>query len=126
MQSRDQRRVATLAVDARTGETHSLSLRTDDVWIDLIDGAPRRAGGRLVEVAGAGDAVALCIDGTPVTPAGLEVRAVLAATTQGCWFTASTDPTEVHVWRWTPGRGRGADHARTGGAHRGGRRAGSA
>lgn len=100
VQSRDQRRSAVLGVDALTGETESLNAQSDEAWVDLVDGVPRRMGGRLVTVGGAGDAVALLVDGRPVTPPGLEVRAVLAVSDEQVLFTASTEPTEVHVWRW--------------------------
>jgi dipeptidyl-peptidase 4 len=105
VQSRDQRRSAILAVDALTGETESLDAQSDDAWVDLIDGVPRRMAGRLVAVAGAADAVALWVDGQSVTPPGLDVRAVLAVSDAEVLFTASTEPTEVHVWRWETERG---------------------
>jgi dipeptidyl-peptidase-4 len=100
VQSRDQRRSAVLAVDTLTGETKPLSAQADDAWVDLIDGVPRRMAGRLVTVAGAGDAVALLVDGRVVTPPGLDVRAVLTVGDNEVLFTASVEPTEVHVWRW--------------------------
>ncbi len=102
VQSRDQRRSAVLGVDALSGETEPLDAQSDEVWVDLIDGVPRRLGERLVTVAGVDDAVALLVDGQPVTPAGLEVRAVLTVSDDDVLFTASTEPTEVHVWRWEP------------------------
>ncbi len=105
VQSRDQRRSAVLGVDALTGETEPLDTRSDEVWVDLIDGVPRRLGGRLVTVAGVDDAAALLVDGRAVTPPGLEVRAVLTVSDDDVLFTASTEPTEVHVWRWEPGDG---------------------
>jgi dipeptidyl-peptidase 4 len=101
IQSRDQRRLAVLAVDPSTGETASLSTQSDEAWVDLISGLPRRlSDGRLVSVAGVDDAVALLVDGTSVTPTDMEVRAVVTVAGEEVLFTASTDPTEVHVWRW--------------------------
>lgn len=105
VQSRDQRRSAVLAVDALTGETESLDAQSDEVWVDLIDGVPRRLAGLLVTVGGADDAAALLVDGQAVTPPGLDVRAVLTVSAAEVLFTASTEPTEVHVWRWRPGDG---------------------
>jgi dipeptidyl-peptidase-4 len=105
VQSRDQRRSAVLAVDALTGETELLDAQSDEAWVDLIDGVPRRMAGRLVSVAGAEDAVSLWVDGRAVTPPGLDVRAVLAVGDAEVLFTASTEPTEVHVWRWEAERG---------------------
>jgi dipeptidyl-peptidase-4 len=104
VQSRDQRHVAVLAVDPTSGETASLSVQADDRWVDLFTGVPRRlSDGRLVIVAGVDDAVALLIGDSPVTPPEMEVRSVLAAGGEEVLFTASTDPTEVGVWRWEAG-----------------------
>ena len=101
VQTRDQRQLVILGVDPQTGATTQLTTQTDDAWVDAIPGALRRLGdGRLVTVGAADDAVALLIDGAPVTPPGLEVRAVLAAGDDEVLFTASADPTGVGVWRW--------------------------
>jgi dipeptidyl-peptidase-4 len=101
VQSRDQRRLAVLAVDPGTGDTTSLSEQTDAAWVDLIRGLPRRlADGRLVTAAGVEDAVALLVDGSPVTPPELEVRAVQSVGRDEMLFTASSTPTETHAWRW--------------------------
>jgi dipeptidyl-peptidase-4 len=101
VQSRDQRRLLVLAVDPLTGETAALSSQADECWVDLIRGVPRRlADGRLVTVGRVDDAAALLVDGDPVTAPDLEVRAVLSVAGEEVLFTGSTQPTEVHVWRW--------------------------
>jgi dipeptidyl-peptidase-4 len=101
VQSRDQRRVVVLRVDRLTGETASLSELSDDAWVDLIPGVPRRlSDGRLITIGGAEDSVALLVDSSPVTPSDFEVRAVINVADEEVLFTASTAPTEVHVWRW--------------------------
>jgi dipeptidyl-peptidase-4 len=101
VQSRDQRRVLILAVDPASGETSELSSQTDDDWVDLVAGVPRRlSDGRLVTVGVSDDAVALMVGGTAVTPPEMEVREVLATAAEEVLFSASTDPIEVQVWRW--------------------------
>jgi dipeptidyl-peptidase 4 len=106
VQSRDQRRVAVLAVNPSNGETSTVSTGVDGDWVDLIGGVPRRlADGRLVTAEARDDTVALFVDGRPITPAELEVRAVLAVEEHEVVFTASTRPTEVQVWRWHSGEG---------------------
>lgn len=101
VQSRDQRRTAVLDVDPRTGRTSPLSVESDDHWVDVITGVPRRlADGRLVTVAGHGDATSVIVDGHPVTPPEMEARAVVEVADEEVVFTASTSPSEVQVWRW--------------------------
>jgi len=101
VQTRDQRQLVVLGVDPVTGHTTRLTQQSDDAWVDVLPGVPRRLGdGRLVTTGGVDDAVALLIDGSAVTPATLEVRAVLAVAGDEVLFTACTEPTEVGVWRW--------------------------
>ena len=101
VQSRDQRSSRVMAIDPGTGMTELLFEDVDDAWVDLIGGVPRRLGdGRLVTARHAGDSRSLFVGGEAVTPAGLELRAVLHVGGQEVLFTASDEPTEVHVWRW--------------------------
>ncbi len=106
VQSRDQRRLLVLAVDPVSGETSTLGTQVADDWVDLIAGVPRRlADGRLVTAGAVGDAIALRVDERAVTPAELEVRAVLSVEGQEILFTANAQPTEVQVWRWHASEG---------------------
>jgi dipeptidyl-peptidase 4 len=106
VQTRDQRGLAVLAVDPLTGETSPLAVQSDEAWVDLVPGVPRRLeDGRLVTVDGVEDAVALLIDGDPVTPPGMEVRAVLGVSKHELLFAATTEPTEVQVYSWAAERG---------------------
>jgi len=99
VQSRDQCRLQILAADADTGSTRVLQEDTDPVWVQPTPGAPlRTAAGRLVHTSDLGGARRLVIDGTPVTPAELQVREVLGAISESVLFVASQDPTELHVW----------------------------
>ncbi|MBD0695708.1 prolyl oligopeptidase family serine peptidase [Streptomyces sp. CBMA123] len=105
VQSRDQRTVRTLAI-APDGTTRVLAERTDPHWIELLPGLPARtAGGALVDTADDGDTRQLTIDGKPVTPDGLQLRAVLGTDGEQVLFTASDEPTETHLWTYEPGRG---------------------
>src|SRR5918995_6969476 len=106
VQTRDQRTVQLLEVDG--GTTKVVAEQSDPEWIDLIEDAPVRLDdGRVVDVVTdrQTDTYRLTVDGSPVTPPGLQVRAVLSAGS-GVLFRASDgDPTEIHLWRWTPGDG---------------------
>ncbi|MER8099919.1 prolyl oligopeptidase family serine peptidase [Kitasatospora sp. NPDC094016] len=105
VQSRDQRTVRTLAIRAN-GDTLVLAERADPRWVELIPGLPvRTAGGALVDTADDGDTRHLTVDGEPVTPAGLQLRAVLGTEGETVLFTASEEPTETHLWTYEPGSG---------------------
>ncbi|GHC86591.1 S9 family peptidase [Streptomyces flavofungini] len=102
LQTRDQRSVSVLALDPGSGECRLVDQQHESPWLGLVPGTPARlANGtpvlhRLVDADTAGVRV-----GDTETPPGLHVRAVLAVGGGRVWFTASDEPTEVHVWSLT-------------------------
>jgi dipeptidyl-peptidase-4 len=68
-----------------------------------VPGLPNRLGdGRAVWSTETDDTTSIVVDGTTVTPPGLQVRtAVVAGDT--VVFTAWEDPTQVSLWRWAGG-----------------------
>jgi dipeptidyl-peptidase-4 len=99
VQSRDQRDVQVLGIDPDSGATEVLWHDHDDVWIDLIPGVPTwLPGGRLLTAGHRDDATRLLVDGIPVTPSSLRVWSVVEAG-DAVTFTATDDPTVMHVWR---------------------------
>jgi dipeptidyl-peptidase-4 len=105
VQSRDQRALVTLELDAVTGRTAILDQQHDEAWVEVVHGVPAWTNdGRLVTARDDRDTRRLLVDGDPVTRPGLQVRGVIAVD-DGVLFEASEDPTTQHVWRWTPRRG---------------------
>ncbi|CAM5377796.1 prolyl oligopeptidase family serine peptidase [Streptomyces viridifaciens] len=105
VQSRDQRTVRTLAIEP-DGATRLLAERTDPHWIELVPGLPARtAGGALVDTTDDGGTRRLTVDGKPVTPEGLQLRAVVGTEGEEVLFTASEEPTETHLWVYRPDLG---------------------
>jgi dipeptidyl-peptidase-4 len=108
VETRDQRTVRLLEADPASGETSIVSEQTDPRWIGLVDDAPvRLSDGRVVDVIAdpETDTYVLTVAGELVTPPGLQVRQVVSAG-DGVLFRASDgDPTEIHLWRWTPREG---------------------
>jgi dipeptidyl-peptidase-4 len=105
VQSRDQRSQRVLTVDPSNGETALLHNAHDPIWTDIVPRLPARtSGGKLVWVLEdrETDTRRLTVDGEPVTPGGLQVRSVLGTEGDQILFTASEDPTEVHVWSYGP------------------------
>jgi dipeptidyl-peptidase 4 len=106
VQSRDQK--AMRVVNAVSG----LVLREDNdpVWTDVVDGVPAQLpGGDIVWTAISGDTRGLVIApatglaaAVPVTPPGLQVRAVLGTDGDDVLFAGSADPTESGIWRYGP------------------------
>ena len=77
--TRDQRRLEYRTVDVATGGTALLRAVTDDKWVELLPGTPRRlADGRLLHSVDVGEQRRLWIDDQPVTAPDVLVRAVEA------------------------------------------------
>ncbi|MEZ0067801.1 dipeptidyl-peptidase-4 [Streptacidiphilus sp. MAP12-20] len=106
VQSRDQRTVRVLAVDPASGATTLLREQHDAAWVQLVPGLPQRtAAGALVTHLDLGDTRHLAVDGEPVTPPGLNLRALLSVDGDTVLFAATTeaDPFSTHLWRWSHG-----------------------
>ncbi len=105
VQSRDQRTQRVLKVDTTGGETSLLHTGHDPVWTEVVPGLPARTGrGDLVWIVEdrETDTRRITVAGEPVTPGGLQVRAVLGVDGEEILFTASEEPTEIHLWSYTP------------------------
>ncbi|MGW7420142.1 prolyl oligopeptidase family serine peptidase [Streptomyces sp. NPDC054813] len=105
--SRDQRTLQVLAVDPADGATSPLAERHDERWVELlVPGVPARtASGLLVDYLDRDETRHLGIDGTPVTPDGLQLHEVLAVDGETVLFVASAEPAERHVWTYRRGEG---------------------
>jgi dipeptidyl-peptidase-4 len=111
VQSRDQHRAQVLAVDPGTGRTSLVREEVSEGWLEIVPGVPARtADGRIVWTVDELDSRRLVVAteqelaaGTAraVTPAGLQVREVVAVDGSTVLFTASgEEPTEVGLWSY--------------------------
>ncbi len=105
VQTRDQHTVRLYEADVDSGTTEIVAEQTDPEWVDLpVDAPTRLSDGRIVTVVAdrAADSYRLTVGGEAVTSPGQQVRTVVSAG-DGVLFRASeADPTQIHVWRWTP------------------------
>ncbi|MYA75379.1 MAG: prolyl oligopeptidase family serine peptidase [Acidimicrobiaceae bacterium] len=97
VQSRDQRTLGVLDVDAATGECQQRYQVTDEHWVELIAGTPAVRDGRLVTVEDRAPARRLCVDGEALTGDGVQVRSVIDVGDDGIVITACREPTSVQV-----------------------------
>ncbi|MFD9075735.1 S9 family peptidase [Streptomyces lasiicapitis] len=99
LQTRDQRSAYVLEVDPESGESEVVCHQRERPWLDLAPGTPARLASstpvRHWQVDS--DTAGLRV-GDVLTPPGLHVREVLATVGERVWFTASEEPTDVHVW----------------------------
>lgn len=98
--TRDQRTIVVLGVDPGSGATAELARLEDQAWVDVVGGTPAWHDGRLVLVGSDGETNRVIVDGTPLSPPGLQVRGVAAVDDDGVLVTASEDdPTGIVVAR---------------------------
>ena len=110
VQSRDQRTMRLLSVDAQSGRAGVLHEDTDRRWLEIVPGVPAwTADGRLVGTADREDTRRLVIGAPgalakadPVTPPGLQVRAVIDVDGDTVLFQASDEPTAIGLWTYGP------------------------
>jgi dipeptidyl-peptidase 4 len=104
VQSRDQRRTQLLTMDER-GQTSLVREERDESWVELVHGSPAwTEKGQLVSTVDADDTRRLAVDGEAVTPPGLQVLRIVHVDAR-VLFVATEEPTDEHVWRWSPGNG---------------------
>jgi dipeptidyl-peptidase-4 len=107
VQSRDQKTMR--LINAATGKV--LREDSDTHWTDIVPGVPAQVangdivwtgiseGTRGLVISPAGELA----DGSPLTPTGLQVLAVLGTEGDDVLFAGATEPTEIGVWRFGPG-----------------------
>ena len=101
--TRDQQALEVRAV-APDGTTERLFADEDDAWVERMAGTPARlADGRLVVGADRDGCRRLLVDGQPVTPTDIDVRAVAHVGDDEVLMTANPidDATVLDVWRWS-------------------------
>jgi dipeptidyl-peptidase-4 len=108
VQPRDQRALRVLRVDPASGATTVVHEDADPFWVEIVPGVPARtASGALLWITDDGDARRLIVDGEPVTPPSLQVRAVLDVDDDTVLFAASDDPVSTALWTWSAADGPG-------------------
>lgn len=108
-QTRDQRRTSTWQVDPATGTTTELYADSDPQWVEIVPGAGVLVGGAeapvVVTCADRDGCRRLLVGGAPVSPADVQVRAVVDAGDDRVIVSGNPidDPTVLHVYRWASG-----------------------
>lgn len=102
LMSRDQKRLEVHTVDVTDGHTEVVHVDTDPAWVYLVPGTPGwLPDGRLVRASQSESTSRLVIGEQHKTPAGLQLHEVVDIGST-VLFTASTEPTEQHVYVYDP------------------------
>lgn len=101
-QTRDQRSVAVHSINSSDGSARTVWTDADDAWVELVPGVPALLpGGRVVTCADREGSRRLIVDGTPVTPASLQVRSVVSVDVNTVFIANELDtPWITEVWSY--------------------------
>jgi dipeptidyl-peptidase 4 len=108
VQSRDQRTMRILSVQADSGKTSVLREDTDPQWLEIVPGVPAwTSDDRIVWTRDEQDTRRLVLatpgwEPVPVTPPGLQVHGVLDVDGDTVLFQASEEPAEAGLWSYGP------------------------
>ena len=100
--SRDQRLLDIRKVQCTTGETESLHVERDDQWVELVAGGPSLISESQVMWCGErSGARAVLVNNVAITPAHIQVRGIISATSEDVCFSGNTldQPPMLHAWK---------------------------
>ena len=102
VQTRDQKSVAIFSIEPTTAKATEIFTDTDDAWVELVGGVPALTStGQLVTTVDREGSRRLYVDGALVTPAHLQVRAVLHVGDSIVFQANHIDsPWTLDVWRY--------------------------
>jgi len=97
VQTRNQTSMGILRVDSITGAVEEIYRWTDEYWAEIIPGAPKIIGERVVTVEDRDDARALVVDNVQVSSNDFQIRSLVHCNKQGVLAAVSTNPLEQHI-----------------------------
>ena len=100
VQTRDQRSMKILEVQADTGETVTVAEIADPDWVEIVPGTPRRWRDGWLTIQEHDATRALLHNGTPISPPDQWVRSVVDLEEDRITYTASEDPTTIELWSY--------------------------
>lgn len=100
-QNRAQTVVEVLTLDLDDASLSVVRQIAADPWVELVPGSPNLHQGRLYTVEDSVDLDrrVLCVDGQPVSGPDLQIRKLITVDDNGAVVAASTEPTEIGLWR---------------------------
>ena len=97
VQTRSQTSMGILRVDSVTGTVEEIYRWTDEYWTEIISGAPKIIGDRVITVEDRGQARALVVDNVQVSSSDFQIRSLVHCNKQGVLAAVSTNPLEQHI-----------------------------
>jgi dipeptidyl-peptidase-4 len=97
VQTRNQTAMGILRVDSVTGTVEEIYRWTDECWVEIISGAPKIIGERVITVEDREQSRALVVDNAQVSSSDIQIRSLVHCNKQGVLAAVSTNPLEQHI-----------------------------
>ncbi len=97
VQTRDQKSMGMLKVDSETGAVEEIYRWSDACWVEIIPGAPKIIGEKIITVEDRNHARSLVINNHPISGDDLQVRSLINCNQQGVVAAVSSSPLEQHI-----------------------------
>ncbi|HJM29394.1 MAG TPA: prolyl oligopeptidase family serine peptidase [Acidimicrobiales bacterium] len=97
VQTRNQTTMGILRVDSVTGAVEEIYRWTDEYWVEIISGAPKIFGERVITVEDRDESRALVVDNVQVSSSDIQIRSLVHCNKQGVLAAVSTNPLEQHI-----------------------------
>ena len=97
VQTRDQKTTGILHVNTSSGSIDEIYRWEDDCWVEIIPGAPKVVGERVVTIEDHGETRRIMIDGRPCSPKELQIRSLIHCGEDGLLATCSPNPLDQQI-----------------------------
>ena len=101
VQTRDQKTTGILHVDTTDGSIEEIYQWENECWVEIVPGAPKVIGDRIVTIEDRGEARRVVIDGNPCSPEELQIRSLIHCNEDGLLATCSPNPLDQQICRVT-------------------------
>ncbi len=100
VQTRNQKSMGILQVDSTDGSVQEIYRWDNDCWVEIIPGAPRIVGERVITVEDRGNARSLILNGKPISDGEIQLRSLIHCDERGMLAAVSMNPLEQHIVRF--------------------------
>ena len=101
VQTRDQKTAGILHVNTTNGSTEEIYRWNNRCWVEIIPGAPKVVGERIITIEDHDETRRVMVDGRPCSPEGIQIRSLIHYSEDGLLATCNPNPLDQQICRVT-------------------------
>ena len=101
VQTRDQKTAGILRIDTKGGFIEEIYRWNNECWVEIIPGAPKVVGERIITIEDHDETRRVVIDGKACSPEGIQIRSLIHCNDDGLLATCNPNPLDQQVCRVT-------------------------